>query len=75
MWNRPEVQDLAGHDAGLGGFPLGQVIQKEFAVADHGIGPLPPFLHPGGLGDLQVNSDHIPCFPLPGTILAPQASG
>lgn len=58
--NRPEVQDLARDDAWLGGLSLGQVIQKELAVTDHRVGPLPPLLHPRGLWDLQMNSDHVP---------------
>lgn len=58
--NKPEVQDLARDDAWLGGLSLRQVVQKELAVTDHSIGPLPSLLHPRGLWDLQMNSDHVP---------------
>lgn len=45
---------MAGHDARLRGLALGQIVQKELAVTDHCVGPLPPLLHPGRLGDLQI---------------------
>lgn len=59
MRRRPEVQDLAGDHAGLRGPPLGQVVQEELAVADHGVGPLPPLLHARRLRDLRVNRDRV----------------
>lgn len=49
----PEVQDLAGDNARLGGFSFRQVIEEELAVTDHRVSPLPPLLHPGRLRDLQ----------------------
>lgn len=45
---------MAGQDAGLGGLALGQVVQEEPAVTDHREGSLPPLLHPGWFGDLQI---------------------
>lgn len=52
--DRPEVQDLAGDDTRLGGFSFRQVVQKELAVTDHRVSPLPSFLHPSRLWDLQL---------------------
>ena len=45
---------MAGQDTGLGGLALGQVVQEEPAVTDHREGSLPPLLHPGWFGDLQI---------------------
>ena len=45
---------MAGHDARLGGPALGQIVQKELAVTDDRVGPLPPLLHPARLGDLRI---------------------
>lgn len=55
----PEIQDLAGDDAGLGGLPLRQVVEEELAVTHDRVRPLPPLLHPGRLWDLRIHSDRV----------------
>lgn len=57
--NIPEIQDLTSDDTRLGGLSFWQVIQKELAVANHCICPLPSLLHSCGLWDLQTNSDYV----------------
>lgn len=48
----PEVQHQTGPRPRLGGLPLRDVVQEQFAVGDHGERSLPAFLHAAGLRDL-----------------------
>lgn len=53
----PQIQNQARDHARLGGLPLGDVVEEELTVGDHGEDPLPALLHAAGLRDLAQDPD------------------